>query len=272
MTDEIEDRAAAAAQEFYRQHRARENFDVLPAEICPRSLEEAYVIQAALERLYQDAAGGRAIGGYKVALTSDAMQSLCNMKQPIGASIFADLVYDTGVTLQDSDYIHLGVESEMAFRLGADLPDIGRPYDMESVSGAVSGCMAAVEIIEDRNVDYLTIGPGASLFCCTADLAWNRGCVLGREFKDWRNLDLANLHAVMEINGKIIGEGHGRDALGHPLTSLAWVANHQIALGRHLRTSNIVMTGSVVASQWLKPGDTMRTVFETLGEAKLTVE
>ena len=271
MDSETESRIVAAANELYRQHQAREHFAILPPEICPRDLDEAYRVQAALQRLYEQAAGGRAVGGHKVALTSQAMQELCRADQPAGASIFADVVYDSGVTVRHADYVNLGVESEMAFRLGADLPDIGRAHDIDSVGPALSGCMAAIEIIEDRNADYTTFGPGAPLFCTIADLGWNRGCVLGAETTDWRDLDLAGLHAVMEINGKVVGEGHGRDALGHPLTSLAWVANHRISQGAHLRAGEVVMTDSVVATRPLKPGDVMRTVFETLGEARINV-
>jgi 2-keto-4-pentenoate hydratase len=271
MVGEMDNRIAAAAREFYRQHDAREKFDTLAVDICPQSLDEAYQAQGALEQLYQEAHGGRAIGGYKVALTSLAMQTLCNVDQPAGASIFSDVIYENGVTLRHADYINLSVESEMAFRLKADLPDINRPHDRDSVTKAISGCMAAVEIIDDRGADYSKFGPGAPLYCCVADLGWNRGCVLGSETKNWQDLDIANLKAVMEINGEIVGEGHGRDALGHPLTSLAWVANHQITRGRPLSAGDVVMTGSVVKTRLLKPGDVMRTVFETLGEAKLIV-
>jgi 2-keto-4-pentenoate hydratase/2-oxohepta-3-ene-1,7-dioic acid hydratase in catechol pathway len=34
----------------------------------------------------------------------------------------------------------------------------------------------------------------------------------------------------------------------------------------------VVLTGSVVATRWLKPGDEMSTEIDGLGEARLTVE
>ena len=272
MTDDVQARLDGAATELFRQHQAGEDFSILPPDLCPRDFGEAYRAQAILMEMHRTAGGAdRTIGGYKVALTSPAMQALCHVDEPAGAAIFADLIYESGVTVRHTDYVHLGVESEMAMRLSADLPDRGMPYDQDSVADAVGACMAAIEIIEDRNVDYDTLGPGPSILTGTADLGWNRGCVLGAEVTDWQALDLGALPAAMEINGKVVGEGHGRDALGHPLNSLAWVANHQISQGNHLRAGDIVMTGSVVTSHWLQPGDVMRTVFERLGEAKLVV-
>ena len=75
----------------------------------------------------------------------------------------------------------------------------------------------------------------------------------------------------MLINGQVVGTGYGRDVLGHPLDSLAWVANHLINRGRSLRANDIVMTGSVVRTHWLRQGDQMITRFDAFGDAVLNV-
>jgi 2-keto-4-pentenoate hydratase len=54
---------------------------------------------------------------------------------------------------------------------------------------------------------------------------------------------------------------------GHPLHALAWVANTVAARGRPLRSGMVVQTGSVVATQWPKPGDIVAVEFSGLGEA-----
>ena len=75
----------------------------------------------------------------------------------------------------------------------------------------------------------------------------------------------------MRINGASVGTGAGSDVLGHPLEALTWLANHLIERGRFLRQDDVVLTGSVVATHWLGPGDRMSSCIETLGEAALTV-
>jgi 2-keto-4-pentenoate hydratase len=53
-------------------------------------------------------------------------------------------------------------------------------------------------------------------------------------------------------DGSAIGEGHGRDILGHPFHSVGWPAAHLAARGESLNAGQIVMTGSV-----------MKTIFPT---------
>jgi 2-keto-4-pentenoate hydratase len=43
-----------------------------------------------------------------------------------------------------------------------------------------------------------------------------------------------------------IGEGHGRDILGHPFNSVAWLATQLNSRGETLKAGQVVMTGSVM--------------------------
>jgi len=43
-----------------------------------------------------------------------------------------------------------------------------------------------------------------------------------------------------------IGEGHGRDILGHPFNSVAWLATQLASRGVGLKARQVVMTGSVM--------------------------
>jgi 2-oxo-3-hexenedioate decarboxylase/2-keto-4-pentenoate hydratase len=75
----------------------------------------------------------------------------------------------------------------------------------------------------------------------------------------------------MVINGQAVGEGHGRDVMGHPFEPLAWLANALIARGKQLREGMVVMTGSIVATKHPKPGDEVTVSVEGLGTATMTV-
>ena len=88
---------------------------------------------------------------------------------------------------------------------------------------------------------------------------------------DWQSLDLAALAGRMLINGAVVGEGVGGDALGHPFVSLAWPANNLNERGTMLRAGDVVLTGSIVATKWLQPGDHIVTEVGSLGCASLTV-
>jgi 2-keto-4-pentenoate hydratase len=76
---------------------------------------------------------------------------------------------------------------------------------------------------------------------------------------------LDQICAVASIDGAEVGRGKGSDVLGHPLTALAWLANHLTARGLSLRRGDIVTTGSLVKSQFPQAGS--RVTFQLDGAA-----
>jgi 2-oxo-3-hexenedioate decarboxylase/2-keto-4-pentenoate hydratase len=261
------ERTEACARRLYEDHGAMRRIEArLPDEIAPRDVAEAYLVQDRLQALYLGA--GKRVGGWKVALTTPVMQKLVGVGHPLEGAIFADRIHRSPARLKGADYVNLAVESEIAVRLGRALPAGAKPHDRDSVADAVAACMAGIEGVDDRACDYKA---NLSATLLIADNAWNFGCVVGPEVADWRRLDLAAAKGRMRINGEVVGEGKGGDVLGHPFEALAFLANSLNRRGRRLEAGDVVLTGSVVATKWLKPGDEMATEIEGLGEARLTV-
>ncbi len=257
----MEDRARAAAEALRKQHESGEVLRPL-GDCAPRDLAEAYAVQDAGHAL-----AGADIAGWKIALTTPVMQQFVGIDHPLAGAIFRDRVSQSGVVRAAEDLVHFGVESEIAVRLGADVPARPTPYDRDSIAPFVATCMAAIEVVDDRDCDYGALDAPT----LAADNAFNAGCVLGPERGDWGDLDLAALAGRMEINGEVVGEGTGADVLGHPMNALAWLATHLGERGRALRAGDVVLTGSVVTTQWLRAGDEMATEIEGLGRASLTL-
>lgn len=256
-------RITRAAHYYYELHHGKRILPPTPAEIAEASIDEAYAMQEELQRLLVPERGP--IAGYKIALTTPVMQQLMGIDHSIAGAIFEKRVYQSPATLRHGEYTRIAVECEIAMRLGEDLPARGTPYTKDDVTAAVSACVPSIELIEDHACDQYRLVGGRGLI---ANNAWNAGCVLGPALADWRRLDLAAVTGVMAINGAEIARGRGGDVMaGHPLHALAWVANTVAARGRPLRRGMIVQTGSVVATQWPKPGDTVTVSFLGLGEA-----
>lgn len=257
------DRIARAARHYYEIHKDKRPLPPTPPEVDSASLDEAYAMQEALQALFVPERG--AIAGYKIAITTPVMQQLMGIDQPCAGAIFASMVHRSPAVLRRDDYGRIAVECELAVRLGADLPKRSTPYGRADMAEAVEAVMPAIELIEDHGCDrYKEVGARGLI----ANNAWNAGCVLGPDLSDWRGLDLAAITGTMAINGTEIGRGRGGDVMGgHPFHALAWVANTQAGRGRPLRRGMIVLTGSVVATQWPKQGDTVTVGFAGLGEA-----
>ncbi len=237
--------------------RERRQIDILPLELMPADLDEAYAIRKVFEEI-ERARGRGDVAGYKIGLTTPIMQQLCGVDEPCYGAIFSSEVHHRRATLATADYCRLGVETEIAVRLGEDLPQ-GSGGSSDRVAGAVESCMAAMELLEDLRHDYKRLSAAAMV----AGNVWNAGVVLGDPVTDWRRLDLATATARLTIGGREIGNGKGADVMGNPLNALAWLADKLAAAGTPLRRGMIVMTGSMVPIQFPAAGD--RAVVEVAG-------
>jgi 2-keto-4-pentenoate hydratase len=244
--------------------RDRRHVDVLPAEFYPADLDDAYAIRRAFQEI-EETSGRGPIAGYKIALTTPVMQQLCGVHEPCYGAVFAREVHYGQARLRARDYCRIAVETEIAMRLAADLP---RGGDHAQLARSIDTCMAAIELIEDLRYDYKRIDAAALV----AGNAWNAGIVLGQPTADWRVLDLAQLSGRLRINGKEIGSGVGGDVMGHPLNALSWLADKLAAAGTPLRRGMVVMTGSIVATQYPVAGDRVEIEIDGLGTAGLTLE
>jgi 2-oxo-3-hexenedioate decarboxylase/2-keto-4-pentenoate hydratase len=171
--------------------------------------------------------------------------------------------------LRRADYVRLGIECEIAVQLGSDLTAARAPYNRDHVADAIAAVMPAFELVDDREADYAQLA--AQVLTLIADNTWNAGIVLGARVQDWRTVDLAAARGVMAINGMVVGEGHGRDVMGHPLEALVWLLNTLAKRGKSLPQGTIVMSGSIVATKFVHPGDTARLSLDGLGEVSLSV-
>jgi 2-keto-4-pentenoate hydratase len=243
--------------------RSRQPIEILPADLYPANLDEAYAIRRAFQEI-EETEGRGAVAGYKIGLTTPVMQRLCGVGEPCYGAIFTREVHHRRAELAAAGYCRLGVETEIAFRLGADLPKGAAPGEIDA---AVESCMAAIELIEDLHYDYKRLDAAAMV----AGNVWNAGVVLGPPVTGWRNQDLARAAARLSINGQEIGGGNGGDVMGHPLNALVWLADKLAAAGTPLRRGMIVMTGSMVPIQYPMAGDRVLVEVSGLGTAELVL-
>jgi 2-keto-4-pentenoate hydratase len=261
-------RAYQAARWLVRQHLEKRRSTPLPASIAPGNLDEAYAVQEAFCALKATHCG--TVSGHKIALTTPQMRALVGLDAPIAGRMHARQLVRGPGRVRAASYGRLLVEFEIAFRMAADLPADGGPYDLAAVAGAVDTVMPAFELADDRGADYATL-PSRGLELA-ADNAWNEGAVLGAPAADWRALDLAALRGVAYIDGRPVGEGHGADSMGHPLAALQWVANHLAARRQGLRRGDIVISGSLVTSKFPPTGSELRFEVGGLGAVELRVD
>jgi 2-keto-4-pentenoate hydratase len=252
------DKARAAADYLWSAHRARRSYHNLPPDLAPRDTREAYAMQDAFHEAAAPSRGP--VAGMKIATTTKVMQELMGIDHPCGGGIFARTIHRSPARLACKDFVNLRIECEIAVRVASELSGRG-PYTAANVREDVAEVMPAFELIEDRHAVYRE----TNALSMVADNCWNAGIVIGPAKKFDTGIDIDALRGRLAINGKAVSEGKA----DRPLEALAWLANLAVKRGKPLRKDMIVITGSVVATVSVAPGDTAVFTVDGLGETRL---
>jgi len=253
----------AAAATIACARRNRTLLQPLVGDAAPQEESEGYRIQAAVHDLL--AADFGAMAGYKIGCTSAVMQQYLDIPHPCSGGVFAAGVHSSGVSLRASDFVRVGVECEIAVRLARGLKPAQAPFTADAVAEAIEAYLPAIEIVDDRYADWQSIGAPTLV----ADDFFAAGCVLGKPVARSAAPELLEVVGRAVINGVEAGRGTGADVLGHPHRALAWLADHLANSGEGLRAGQIVLTGSLVKTVWLKPGDRVAMDLSGLGAVEV---
>jgi 2-keto-4-pentenoate hydratase len=260
----MEDIAARrAAEKLLAEHQANSTFQPLGAPDRPATVSDAYDIQERFVTLLRGRHGEPV--GYKVGLTSAAMQTFCGIDHPIAGVVLESRVHQTGATVRRSDFGRLGLEFEIAVRIKSDIPVTAKPLTVETIAPHIDGVSAAIELVDDRSADYANL----DVLSLVADNSWNGGIVLSEFATKWP--DLAGVLGRATKDLVAIGEGHGRDILGHPFNSVAWLATQLASRGAGLKAGQVVMTGSVMKTVFPDADASYRFDLEQIGSVDVRV-
>jgi 2-keto-4-pentenoate hydratase len=254
------DRLQQMAQWMWDARQRRLPYDNLPDDLTPATIGEAYAAQEHYYRLAEPVYG--AVGGAKIATTTKVMQELMGINHACGGAIFSRTIHASPAKITAADFVNLRIESEIALKLGEDLPARNTPWTRETVAPAVAGAMPAFELIEDRNADYARTAATSLI----VENCWNGGVVAGLA-KAMPLNDLIGIHGRLGIDGKDVGEGQAED----PAATLAWLANLLAERGRDLKAGMVVITGSLIATVSIARGQRALFSVDGLGEVAMEV-
>lgn len=262
MTDEL---LAVAAHILLERENSGDLFAGFPDSLRPPSEERAYAIQerAADLRIKNT---GSALAGYKIGSTTPVMQAYLGIANPCSGTMIERTVVASGATFEVPANGVLGVECELAVRLARDLPGRELPYSHEELADAVASCMAAIELVEDRYVDWRALDAATLI----ADNFFHVGAVLGVEHTDFDPRRLDETAGEMRLDGALVGVGLGSDVLGHPLTALGWLVSGPGVRAEGLRAGQVIMLGSLVETHWVVAGMTVRIDNDLLGSVEVS--
>lgn len=250
---------AAAARFIADAHATRQAYENLTGPLEPPTIADAYAVQDELRKLWEPLYGP--VAGLKIAVTTKVMQELMGIDHPCGGMIYARNIHTAPHLLAMGRYMHVVLEFELAVRVGRTLAKKATPWSREEVRVEVVEVMPAYELIEDRNAIYKETRPTTLI----ADNAWNAGIVLGKPVKVPASLELNGLAGRLTTPA---GKREGRT--DDPMSALAWCANLAADRGRPLEAGQVVITGSVIPTLPIAPGETFTFELEGLGSIEIS--
>lgn len=249
--------AQQRAEALYTARMTRVPIEPLTDADPGMTTDDAYAVQTRFASMLL--ADGDSISGYKLGLTSKAMQQMMGISDPDFGPVLHSMVHDGD--LDASAFIQPKVEAEIALVL--DRPLKGPGVTTLEAARAVGGAVAAIEVVDSRIADWRI-----KLADTISDLASIGGVVMSSRIVPI-GFDLRLVGMTFSLNGSVVATGAGAAALGNPLNALAWLANTLAPHDVTLEEGMFVMTGSLHAAVDVRAGDAVRADFDRLGPVAL---
>jgi len=219
------------------------------------SIDTAYEVMLGL-LVRHERAGGR-LAGWKVGLTSKAIQAQIGLHEPVLGFLLESGHRSSGVTFELASLIAPRVENEVCITMGARLG--GSEVRFEAARAAIASIAPAFEIIEQRH------GATPDMALMLADNGQQKAYVTGSEVP-LGEIDLAMISVEVSVNGEVRERAPGSAVLERgPIASVAWLANKLATFGRHLEPGMRVMSGSFTRQVDITSGDTVQARFDRIG-------
>jgi 2-oxo-hept-3-ene-1,7-dioate hydratase len=255
----------AAAQALFDAEQARKQIGLLSLVHPGWSIDDAYAVQADLVR--RKLASGRRVIGWKIGLTSKAMQDALKITTPDSGVLFDDMLFASGSQVPRGRFIQPRVEAEIAFVMKQDL---GPAPTREAVLLATDHVVASLEILDTRilRVDPVSKQP-RTIVDTVADNAANAGIVVGESRHAPGDLDLRWMGAIVKRNGEVEETGLGAGVLDDPVTGIVWLAQRLATQGQRISAGEIVLSGSFIRPIEARPGDVFDADFGAMGRVEI---
>ena len=251
MTSPGDERSSAAAALLIAA-RQSEPGPALPEELRPTSEAEAYAIQDAV------AAQFGPVAGWKVGAASPDAEPAC-------APLLAGTLHESPAEFDAARFTRRGIEAEIAFRIGRDLPP-RRPYGRDEVLAAIDGAFPAIELCESRYRDPDSIDP----LSMQADNNQNGALIVGTPWQDYAGLAIDRQPVTLLFDDEAVVDRTGGNTAGDLFRLLVWLANHLPGRGQRLTEGQIVTTGSWTGIRFAGGTENVTARFPGIGDCTLS--
>lgn len=206
----------------------------------------ASCVRAGLDAVLRQQVGP--VIGYKVALTSAAMQQRFHTREPVWGRLYAGSLYPHDSDIASAFGARPRLEADLLVRVGN--PAVNQARTPGEILATLDAVIPFIELPDlmlaqpaQLDADVLTaLNAGARAGVTGADIPVPRDPAARQKLVDaLRDMTVT----LRDGKGQVLGEGRGRDMLGgHPLTAVRWLAQKLAAQGEALKPGDLISLGS----------------------------
>jgi 2-keto-4-pentenoate hydratase len=224
--------------------------------------EDAYAIQKAF--VQRRITAGHRVAGYKVGLTSKAMQEFAGSTEPDFSALIDDMFLFEESDISAGDYFDPLVEIEIAFVMKRALQ--GPRINVADVIAATDFVLPAIELVDFR----VARQPGLKAIDTITDMAACGAVILGGNPMRLEDIDVRRVHGALIKNDAQEQDGYSSAVLGNPVASVAWLANKLHSFDTSFAAGDVILSGSFIRAVPVAAGDRLTARFDSdLGDVHL---
>jgi 2-keto-4-pentenoate hydratase len=210
----------------------------------PAAAAVAAGLEAQLAALALRQAEGAELIGWKIGLNLEPVQRHLGIERPVVGHLTTDRLIAPGATHSVAGGAKVGVEPEVAIRVGegAEVESLGPAIEVVDLDPAIEG----LEEILARNV-------------------FHRGLVLGDPVAGAGPADLDGLEATVTRSGAVAERARFAEAGEDPAEAVRIVAARLALVGETLRPGQVIIAGSLTPIVFVEPGDKIEVGLGPLG-------
>ncbi len=205
---------------------------------------------------------GQMIKGYKVGLSSKAMQVMMGVDEPDYGHLLDDFFYNSGDTINTSKFFIPRIEVELGYVLKKSLPVPN--CTVKDVIDSTEYIQPALELIDSRIKDWQI-----KLVDTISDNASSAAVIMGGEKTSPSNISPRLIGANLIKNNEIIATGAMGGVLNDPSIAIAWLANKMHQFGVTLDEGHIILPGSCTKAFNVQSNDYVCAEYDGLGKIEI---
>jgi len=253
-----------AAANLYDAEKVGKQIEPLTLTHPEMTLDDAYAVQSAWVN-HKIVTDGRKVVGYKIGLTSRAMQRVMKIDTPDYGVLLDDMVFPNNGEIRAGDFLDPQIEVELAFVLKDRL--FGEDVSFERVMDATDYVVPAFELIAARSYRvHPETGYTRTVHDTISDNAANAGIIMGERKIEPSAIDLRWVGAIVKCNDVVEQTGLAAAVLDHPAHGIRWIAKRFAPHGIALEPGQILLSGSFTVPIKVKAGDVVTAEYGSLGD------